>query len=225
MNEKLRLAVELRKKGLSLKKIEQQTGINFRDLSVLFKYLKLDEGLGLKEERKVFESKINFLKEENEKLKELLEEEEKEKKDLAHQIAVNRYSIKILKPSLFLLSIFLFFLIGAGLGISISSKNYISTFLNQVYNLDEKNKKVLELKDKLIEEYKNKEIKIKNEYQKKLNKVAQLNNFLKMYSINYKIQGNLVEFKSSNDFEIRYFDNNDNPIVTDVTKLIIATDE
>ncbi len=37
MNEKLQLAFELRKQGLSLKKIEEQTGISFRELSVIFK--------------------------------------------------------------------------------------------------------------------------------------------------------------------------------------------
>ena len=222
MNEKLRLAVELRKQGLSLKKIEQQTGISFRELSVIFKYLN-DNNISLKDEKRVLESKINYLLEENKQLKELIENTEKEKKDLAHQIAVNRYSIKILKPSLFLLSIFLFFLSGAGLGVGIASKNYVKTFLNKVYQLDKKNKQILELKENLIAKYENDKIALKNKYLKELNEKTKLDNFLKMYNIKYKLQGNLIVLeKEDSNFEIRYLDDNDNPVVTDVNKLIIA---
>ena len=232
MNEKLKLAFELRKQGLSLKKIETETGISFRELSVIFKYLN-DNNISLKDEKRIFESKINLLKEENEKLKELLAEEEKEKKDLAHQIAVNKYSIKILKPTFFILIVTTFFIVGAGLGLGIASKNYISSFLNQVYNLDKKNKQILELKeklvqdyaklqDKLIEEYKNKEIKIKNEYKKKLNKVAELNDFFKLYNIEYKIEGGYLKLNSKDKFEIRYIDKFDEPIRVKVKNLIIS---
>ena len=231
MNEKLQLAFELRKQGLSLKKIEEQTGISFRELSVIFKYLN-DNNISLKDEKRILESKINLLMQENQKLKELLEEEEKEKKDLAHQIAVSKYSIKILKPTFFVFLLSLSLIVGLGLGIGISSKNYISTFLNQVYQLDKKNKQILELKNKLIQdyaklnnklvkEYQNKEIKIKNEYQKKLNKIAELNNFFKLYNISYKIRGNYLKLNSNKKFEIRYLNELDEPTSAKIKELII----
>ena len=234
MNEKLRLAVELRKNGLSLKKIEEQTGISFRELSVIFKYLN-DNNISLKDEKRILESKINLLQQENEKLKELLKEEEKEKKDLATQVAVSKYSIKILKPTFFIFILSVAFIIGAGLGISISSKNYVKTFLNQVYQLDKKNKQILELKNKLIQdyaklnnklvkEYQNKEIKIKNEYQKKLNKIAELNNFFKLYNISYKIRGNYLKLNSRHKFEIRYLNELDEPTSAKIKELIILSE-
>jgi hypothetical protein len=137
LREKLQLAYELRKQGLSLKKIEQMTDINFRDLSVLFKYVDDINNLDLKDferEKEALENNyknlISELKDKNKKLQELLKESEKEKKDLAININTQKFNLKIIKPTTLLFLLIIFFAIGAGVGVYVTGDKTIKKFIN-----------------------------------------------------------------------------------------------
>jgi len=148
--EKLKQAFELRKQGLTLRDIANKTGIDYRHLSVIFKYIKDLDNINLSNELVNFYKQENFfLKEKIDKLKEALQNQTNINKQLKNQIVINKVNLRIVKPSFLLLLTLIFFSLGAIGGIYFGSKNSVETILTKLTNLKQKEIRLLEKQNEL----------------------------------------------------------------------------
>ena len=165
--EKLKKAFELRKQGLTLRDIAKKTDIDYRHLSVIFKYIKSLDEINLNNEILSFYKQENsFLREKIDKLKEALQDQVNTNKRLQNQILVNKINLKIIKPSLLLLLISIFLGLGTTIGIYFSSKNSVENILTKLTNLKQKEFKLLEKQNKLetkAKQLKKEEVKLRKE--------------------------------------------------------------
>jgi len=127
--EKLKKAFELKEKGLSLREIGAKVGIDYRHLSVIFKYVKNLDNINLNNEILSFYKQENFLlREKIDKLKEALQNQVNTNKQLKNQIVINKVNLRIVKPSFLLLLTLIFFGLGAIGGIYFSSRDCFPLF-------------------------------------------------------------------------------------------------
>jgi len=163
--DKLTRAFELREQGFSLREISKKTGIDYRHLSVIFKYIKNIKNINLNIELLNFYKQENvFLKEKINKLQEALQDQLNTNKQLQNEIVVNKINLKIIKPSILLLIIFL--CLGTTIGIYFSSKNSVENILTKLTNLKQKEFKLLEKQNKLetkAKQLKKEEVKLRKE--------------------------------------------------------------
>jgi len=158
---KLTRAFELREQGFSLREISKKTGIDYRHLSVIFKYIKNIKNINLNIELLNFYKQENvFLKEKINKLQEALQDQ------LQNEIVVNKINLKIIKPSFLLLLISIFLCLGTTIGIYFSSKNSVENILTKLTNLKQKEFKLLEKQNELetkAKQLKKEEVKLRKE--------------------------------------------------------------
>ena len=165
--EKLKKAFELKEKGLSLREIGAKVGIDYRHLSVIFKYVKNLDNINLNNEILSFYKQENFLlREKIDKLKEALQNQVNTNKQLKNQIVINKVNLRIVKPSFLLLLTLIFFGLGAIGGIYFSSRDSVENILTKLTDLKQKELKLLEKQNELeakTKQLKKEEAKLKKE--------------------------------------------------------------